>query len=153
MCSGSADGPNGPSYRAEPTCVGGVFALYCCRKLLQRRIAMSPQRSSHSHADRTPIAGWTVLIAGLLFLPGCLRPDHAGPGGLDGATVGRISKEDLRGALNMFEDAFDAALSQATTEMEEKSTDPRIRRNTLLWRVRMMPACHSAMRQEDSIRA
>jgi hypothetical protein len=94
-----------------------------------------------------------LVLVGSLFLNGCassgphLGERFASPAGP------QVSKEDLRAALDEFEDFFDATINQACSDLDERLPGPDARRNTLLWRVRMMPACRAALRREDPIKA
>jgi uncharacterized protein with PIN domain len=77
-----------------------------------------------------------------------------GTGGASaGAAHGQFSKEELRDALNQFEDFFEETLKQVTHQLDERLPDEKVRRLTLLWKVRMMPACHMALKEEDAIKA
>jgi hypothetical protein len=98
------------------------------------------------------------LVVSFLLPCGCLQPQtlqqRIGVGGASGgAAQGQLSKEELRDALNQFEDYFEETLKQVTHQLDERLPDEKMRRLTLLWKVRMMPACHTALKEEDPIKA
>ncbi|MBN1343131.1 MAG: hypothetical protein JXQ73_10650 [Phycisphaerae bacterium] len=66
---------------------------------------------------------------------------------------GQFSKEELRDILGDFEDFFQSAVKQAANELDETLGDRQTRRVTLEWRVRMIPACHTALKQADPVKA
>ncbi len=84
---------------------------------------------------------------------GCVHPRPADrqTGASDSAHA--ISQEDLRDALNRFEDYLEENIKQAAGEIDSQTQNVEMRRATLLWRMRIIPACQSALKVDDPLRA
>lgn len=93
-----------------------------------------------------------LLAAVLLGLPGCVQPHLAKPQ-LSQAASTQVSKEDLRNALDQYDEFFEATIKQATTQIDEGMPDPNTRKAALLWKVRMIPANDAALKEADAIKA
>lgn len=95
------------------------------------------------------------------WLPVCVMLAAAGCAQQAGGPVSRqdharntpVSKEELRDALDDFEDIAQATIKEAAGRIDDASKDPAIRRRTLLWRIRMVSACHTVLKQDDPVKA
>lgn len=69
------------------------------------------------------------------------------------ATPAQMSKEELQDALADFDDLFTATVKQAAEDINGRSQAAAVRKNTLLWQVRMIPACHTALEEADALKS
>jgi len=105
------------------------------------------------HHARTGFAAlaYRAVIA-LLLVGGCSRlslpPPAAG-----GHGERQMSREELAAALDDFQDYYATSIRQAAGDLDAATTDPAIRKNTLLWQVRMIAACQTILKQEDALKA
>jgi hypothetical protein len=98
--------------------------------------------------------GTSVVLVGLtLSLAGCFQPQEPRVRRAQEQTAGGMSKEELRDRLEDFEEYYQSTIIQASGDLDASTPDGRYRKMTLLWRVRMLPACHNALKQEDPLRA
>ncbi len=97
-----------------------------------------------SFASRAAIA--------LLLVGGCSRLSLPQPGPA-GRGENQMSKEELAAALDDFQDYYATSIRQAAGDLDAATTDPAIRKNTLLWQVRMIAACQTILKQEDALKA
>ena len=63
----------------------------------------------------------------------------------------QLSHEDLRSALNRFEDFFTSSVKQGAGELDVLLSDARTQRLTLLWRTRCISALHTLLEQDDPL--
>lgn len=109
-----------------------------------------------SESDRK---SWLVslLVTALLVGPGVARCRAEGWFGRKSPSQaskrGMISKEELRDALGQFEDYFEGTVKQAASTIDDHQPDAKTRKSTLLWKTRMIPAIHTALKQDDPIKA
>ncbi len=64
---------------------------------------------------------------------------------------GTTSKEELRDALNQFEDNFEATIQRAADELTEQSPTPRVRRLVLIWQMQLFPKARKALDQSNPV--
>jgi len=106
-----------------------------------------PTRSTHGRK-----AFLAALCIGML-LSGCVGHPIAGRLTRQASSPQQVSMPDLRAALGQFEDYLQETIKQAAADLDERMPEPNVRRNTLLWKMRLIPACQAAMRQDDALKA
>jgi methyl-accepting chemotaxis protein len=107
------------------------------------------------HATRNvAIASVFGFIAVALSLPtGCVAPRPPQPRAATSAPSEQISREELRNALDQYDDFFESTIKQAAADIDARMPDPRTRRLTLMWKVRMVPANDAALKHADPVKA
>ncbi len=102
---------------------------------------------------RRVVCASLLLAAATLFPSGCVAPRTSGPRGVAAPASEQISKEDLRSALEEYDDFFESTIKQATTEIDARMPGPATRRITLTWKVRMIAANNAALKNADPLKA
>ncbi len=95
---------------------------------------------------------WLPLL-GLCLAGGCNSPHLIGLPTSRPAAGQTFSKQELHDALGQFEDFFETTLKQTAAQIDERNPDTASRKLSLLWRVRMLPAIHAALKEDDAVRA
>lgn len=88
-----------------------------------------------------------------IALSGCGHPELAKSRLVTPTQSAEFSKEELRHALDQYDQFFESTIKQATAEIDERSPDLKTRRLTLMWKVRMVPANDAALKEPDSLKA
>lgn len=66
----------------------------------------------------------------------------------------KYTEEDLRDALDDFQDYFTTIIVQAANQIDEQNpNEAKFRRATLMWRLRMVGACQQMLGQEEAIKS
>ena len=111
----------------------------------------------HDAGYRYSVAGCTMLatpcLFALLLVPGCLTAEQGRPRLFPGTAPAQMSKEELQDALADFDDLFTATVKQAAIDIDDRAQTAAVRKNTLLWQVRMIPACHTALEEVDPLKS
>lgn len=115
---------------------------------------MHHRRNSRSNPGiRAHRAFRAIFVAVVALTTGCLDAAPSRSRLLQVGGTGGMSQEELQGALADFDDLFTANVKQAAIAIDEQSQAPAIRKNTLLWQVRMIPACHTAVEETDPLKS
>ncbi len=95
---------------------------------------------------------WLSVLA-LACVVGCEQQTTGPVSRQRQAQNSRVSKEELRDALDDFEDIVQATIKEAGGRIEETATDRGVRRRSLLWRIQMVSAYHTVLKQDDPVKA
>lgn len=95
----------------------------------------------------------SLLVVALSLCAGCLQPASLAPHATRTQPPTGISQDELRGALNTFEDFLEDNIKQAASEIEQRTQEVAILRAALLWKLRVIPACQTALKQDDPLRS
>lgn len=91
------------------------------------------------------------LAGGLHFACGCVLPARSSSrvGWTEAAS--NLSKEELGGLLQQFEDTHDATIREAAEQIVALQPDRRTRRLALLWQMRLIAMARDALDQDDAV--
>lgn len=93
----------------------------------------------------------SIFAASLRLTCGCTQPQGRTFGGGQAPVSGQISKEELREALDTFEEYVGATIKQVSRELDEAIPTARTRKTNLLWRAQVIPAYHTILGHENPI--
>jgi len=97
--------------------------------------------------------GGLLSAAAALLLSGCLAPATSHRPVVAAPASEQISKEELRSALDQYDEFFESTIKQATTEIDTRMPGPATKRITLTWKVRMISANNAALKNTDPLKA
>lgn len=92
-----------------------------------------------------------VAASVLLTGSGCALPTKAPPRAPFPNVQTELSKEELAGLLQQFEDTFEATIREAAEQIVALQPDRRSRRLALLWQMRLIPMARDTLNQDDAV--
>lgn len=95
----------------------------------------------------------SITLAALVGSLGCrsTAPRVVGTGSI--VSRSQLSREELREALNRFEDFFVIRVKQSASELDALMPAAKTQRVTLLWRTRCISTLHTLLEQDDPLAA
>jgi len=99
----------------------------------------------------------TLIIAALacivpvIFYVGCEQAKQRSFIRRKPLSYSQISKEDIQDKLSNFEEYFTSSIKQSASELDKLSTETRLHKLTLLWRVRSVAALHNMFQRDDPL--
>ena len=114
---------------------------------------MDGQTSSSRTRSSVGLGVLGLALAALCGTLACQQQTGHPARQLGQSDMGAFSLDDLHEALDDFEDFFISTVKRTAGDIDAAAADSQMRRNTLLWRVRMIPACRTALKQDDQLRA
>lgn len=109
--------------------------------------------SSCRYAGRSGLlcALMVLLVIQAISVGGCAQDKYRAFDGRRVSGSKRVSKQELREALDAFEGSFEDSIKYVADKLDELDPRPRTRQFNLLFRVRMLHALHTMLQQEDSV--
>jgi len=99
----------------------------------------------------TLIIAASVVMFSVIFCAGCEQVEQRSFKGGEPLSYAQISKEDIQDKLNNFEEYFTSSIKQSASELDKLSTETRLHKLSLLWRIRSVAALHNMMQQDDPL--
>jgi len=87
----------------------------------------------------------------VLAISGCTLPTKATSRVPFADVRPRLSKEELAGLLQQFEDTFEATIREAAERIVALQPDRRTRRLAALWQMRLIPMARDILNQDDAV--
>ena len=100
-----------------------------------------------NHRIKSTIYAVSSLLF-FVFLFGCNSRDLKFSTSKNALPRSNISVDELQEQLDEFEELFTSRVKSAASEIDTRSSDPKIMKMTLLWRSRAIPALHNIFEQQ-----